>query len=37
MADETIVAQPQGQDPCPVEVTPMSEADSLRALGEEVA
>lgn len=36
MADE-IITQPQGQDPCPVEVKPMSEADSLRALGEEVA
>lgn len=36
MADE-IITQPQGQDPCPVEVKPMSEADSLKALGEEVA
>lgn len=35
MADEIIV-QPQGDTPCP-EVKPMSEADSLKALGEEVA
>lgn len=36
MADETIT-QPQGQDPCPVEVKPVSEMESLKALGEEVA
>jgi hypothetical protein len=35
MADET-KTMPQGDTPCP-DVRPMSEADSLKALGEEVA